>query len=43
MDYIVKDKFFLERIMDMEFQEQGHLSVLYNGILLQGHGSRHLI
>ncbi|XP_013913372.1 PREDICTED: meckelin-like, partial [Thamnophis sirtalis] len=31
MDYIVKDKFFSERIMDLEFQEQGDLSVLYNG------------
>ncbi|XP_063169220.1 meckelin-like [Candoia aspera] len=30
MDYVVKDKFFLERIMDMEFQEPGDLSVLYN-------------
>lgn len=31
MGYIVKDKFFSERIMDLEFQEQGDLSILYNG------------
>ncbi|CAI5782397.1 meckelin-like isoform X2 [Podarcis lilfordi] len=30
MDYMVKDKFFLERIMDMEFQEPGDISTLYN-------------
>ncbi|XP_053126486.1 meckelin-like [Hemicordylus capensis] len=30
MDYMVKDKFFLERIMDMEFQELGDISILYN-------------
>ncbi|XP_070617955.1 meckelin-like isoform X2 [Erythrolamprus reginae] len=30
MDYIVKDKFFSERILDLEFQEQGDLSILYN-------------
>ncbi|KAJ6657194.1 hypothetical protein lerEdw1_002783 [Lerista edwardsae] len=30
MDYIVKNKFPLERIMDMEFQEPGDMSVLYN-------------
>ncbi|XP_078236652.1 meckelin isoform X1 [Pogona vitticeps] len=30
MDYVVKDKFFMERIMDMEFQEQGDMSILYN-------------
>ncbi|CAM5151371.1 unnamed protein product [Eretmochelys imbricata] len=29
MDYIVKDKFFLERIMDMEFQEAVDMSILY--------------
>lgn len=31
MDYIVKDKFFSERVMDLEFQEPGDLSILYNG------------
>ncbi|XP_025032096.1 meckelin-like [Python bivittatus] len=30
MDYVVKDKFFLERMMDLEFQEPGDLSILYN-------------
>ncbi|KAM3828808.1 meckelin-like [Vipera latastei] len=30
MDYIVKDKFFSERVMDLEFQEPGDLSILYN-------------
>lgn len=30
MDYLVKNKFLLERIMDMEFQESGDMSVLYN-------------
>ncbi|XP_028595875.2 LOW QUALITY PROTEIN: meckelin-like [Podarcis muralis] len=30
MDYMVKDKFFLERIMDVEFQEPGDISTLYN-------------
>uniref|UniRef100_A0A2D4Q483 Uncharacterized protein n=1 Tax=Micrurus surinamensis TaxID=129470 RepID=A0A2D4Q483_MICSU len=30
MDYVVKDKFFSERIMDLEFQEQGDFSILYN-------------
>ncbi|XP_070809226.1 meckelin-like [Pituophis catenifer annectens] len=30
MDYIVKDKFFSERIMDLEFQEPGDFSILYN-------------
>ncbi|XP_019391529.1 PREDICTED: meckelin-like isoform X1 [Crocodylus porosus] len=30
MDYVVKDKFFLERVLDMEFQELGDMSVLYN-------------
>ncbi|XP_060109840.1 meckelin-like [Heteronotia binoei] len=30
MDYVVKDKFFLERILDVEFQEPGDVSVLYN-------------
>ncbi|XP_062997491.1 meckelin-like [Elgaria multicarinata webbii] len=30
MDYVVKDKFFLERIMDIEFQGPGDLSILYN-------------
>ncbi|XP_061450003.1 meckelin-like [Rhineura floridana] len=30
MDYVVKDKFFLERILNMEFQEPGDISVLYN-------------
>uniref|UniRef100_A0A670J080 Meckelin-like n=1 Tax=Podarcis muralis TaxID=64176 RepID=A0A670J080_PODMU len=30
MDYMVKDKFFLEQIMDMEFQEPGDISTLYN-------------
>ncbi|XP_026575517.1 meckelin-like [Pseudonaja textilis] len=30
MDYIVKDKFFSERIMDLEFQDQADVSVLYN-------------
>ncbi|XP_073164235.1 meckelin-like isoform X2 [Lepidochelys kempii] len=29
MDYIVKDKFFLEGIMDMEFQEAVDMSILY--------------
>ncbi|KAL8195036.1 UNVERIFIED_CONTAM: hypothetical protein K2H54_045600 [Gekko kuhli] len=29
-DYVVKDKFLLERILDMEFQETGDMSVLYN-------------
>ncbi|XP_054856155.1 meckelin-like [Eublepharis macularius] len=30
MDYVVKDKFLLERILDIEFQEPGDVSVLYN-------------
>nr|XP_056718184.1 meckelin-like [Euleptes europaea] len=30
MDYVVKDKFLLERILDVEFQEPGDVSVLYN-------------
>ncbi|XP_075796052.1 meckelin-like [Pelodiscus sinensis] len=29
MDYVVKDKLFLERVMDMEFQEPVDMSVLY--------------
>ncbi|XP_030437699.1 meckelin-like isoform X5 [Gopherus evgoodei] len=29
MDYVVKDKFFLERFMDMEFQEPVDMSILY--------------
>ncbi|XP_077167098.1 meckelin-like isoform X2 [Paroedura picta] len=29
MDYVVKDKFLLERILDVEFQEPGGVSVLY--------------
>lgn len=38
MDYVVKDKFFLERVLDMEFQELGDMSVLYNGNLLLSSG-----
>ncbi|XP_048371113.1 meckelin-like isoform X3 [Sphaerodactylus townsendi] len=30
MDYVVKNKFLLERILDVEFQEPGEVSVLYN-------------
>ncbi|XP_044284014.1 meckelin-like [Varanus komodoensis] len=30
MDYVVKDKFFLEQVMDMEFQGPTDTSVLYN-------------
>lgn len=32
MDYIVKDKLLLERILGMEFMEPMEKSIFYNGI-----------
>lgn len=34
MDYIVKDKLLLERILGMEFMEPIEKSIFYNGIKL---------
>ena len=33
MDYIVKDKLLLERILGMEFMEPMEKSIFYNGIV----------
>ncbi|XP_042293719.1 meckelin-like [Sceloporus undulatus] len=30
LDYVVKDKYLMERILDMEFQEPGDINILYN-------------
>uniref|UniRef100_K7G8R4 Meckelin n=1 Tax=Pelodiscus sinensis TaxID=13735 RepID=K7G8R4_PELSI len=42
MNYVVKDKLFLERVMDMEFQEPVDMSVLYTGSSLLSSWSRTL-
>lgn len=37
MDYIVKDKLLLERILGMEFMEPIEKSIFYNGKIVTWH------